>query len=175
MTKNTQQVLTLQNYSMTRRSYETQTRRIGDGIMQGKFSVTSLFFCSAYMCNTFTVHHKAKRHIVKTDVWLSIKRSLFLISDQFIKSKSREKIKLKSGLCQLFITANGKVSCWLIVSILWIRVELVLQVKSYPGVKRSLGTESSDQFILRSILNSKYNLLTLATFPLLVGAWQWGG
>lgn len=77
--------------------------------MQGRFSVTSLFFCLAYMCNTFTVHHRAKRHIVKTDVWLSIKRSSLLISDQFFKSKSRGKMKLKSGLWQLPITANGKV------------------------------------------------------------------
>lgn len=76
---------------------------------------------------------------------VSIKRSFYLISDQFIYLIAREVIKVipKSGLCQapLWRGSLQMTKYWLIVSILWTGVELVLQVTSYSGVKLPLSTE----------------------------------
>lgn len=82
---------------------------------------------------------------------LSIKWGSFLIYDQFIDSIAREviieipKIRLVPGLSVRRLTLlMGKSCCWLIVSILWTGVNLVLQVTCYPGVKLPLAPESLD-------------------------------
>lgn len=150
------------------------------------------------MCNTFTVHHKAnrlltQRHIVKTDVWLSwaSRGVTFLISDLFINLNIKRSDKSDSEIRfvrPLLLFKRGslqmaKSSCWLIVSILWTGVKLVLQVTSCPGAQRAwicfipsvnFTYNSSSRKQIQTLTDPGSHLHPTAQTHSLVGAWGWG-
>lgn len=144
-------VLTIQTYdTLTINKHKVLAMMASCMVSFQPFHCVVFFFSLGLTCDTFTEHHKAirlvtQRHVVKTDVWLSISRSSFLISEQFINSTSRSVIKvtLKSGLCQAPLALYrgslqmAKSQYWLIVSILWTGMELVLQGTSYLGAQRA--------------------------------------
>lgn len=100
-----------------------------------------LFF-SCNLCNTFTVRHRTnrlvtRRHMVKTDVWLS--SSIKWISPSALSSlhqfsglrcdESDVKIRFVPDLAFF-----GRLT-WLIVSTMWTEVEPVFLLSSYAGGK----------------------------------------